>query len=289
MRRLKHWGRCIRGDYLTAQGKRLVLLGAITPAWVANIIWGGIWAWIVIAMFAAWLMSFWITADTGCSDEDKQIYESPSGEAELIVCRGCESWMLRIRGDERGVGKGVDSLIKRLNDLSKSHQQALPVIAQELSQLAATVEEVGSLGKDVPISNPEGGKLPTKAEASDQIEKIIDSVTKGVTEGKTIGEALSEAGSFVGDSSEGLGMGIIVDGEQYKRFTEFIESRGETVNALGRVEARAVNQPKPKKTAEVGENCQDCGQKLGEDHLKTCPYAADGAVAEKHTKASSAS
>lgn len=298
-KKLKIWGRYIRGDYLSSHGKRLVVLAALLPVWVAQLLVDSeALSFVFLALLAGWWIGFWASAKTGCSGE-KQILSSPSGEAELAICYGCEAWVLQIRGEERGEGRGAKSLVKRLRDLSKSHERDLPVIAGELAILADGVESTGNLEEDPKLPGVQGRdekSFPTKTEAEGHMDKIIDRVAKAMDEGKSVAEAIAGSGQFLSESSDGssLGMGIIVDGDQYKRFQEFIESEGEEVKAFGRMEVRDVSDslsgtpPKEKKPEPKPENCQDCGQKIGEEHLKTCPYAKEGTVTEKHAQASGA-
>lgn len=293
MYRVKKLGRTLRGDDLSPAGKRLALLIALTPVWIASIVWGGVFTWVVISLLAAWAISFWVTYEHNC-EGPKQVYCAPSGESEVAICHGCESWLLTIRGDERGGGKGAESLIARLRALSRSHSRDLPVVASELAHLADSVEKTGNLREEPDLGDDVQRNDASARAVPQQMEKIMEKVGDAISEGKPLGEALAAAGRFVGDSADEQGMAVIVDSDQFKRFQEFCKERGEDPEVVGTLQAQttpigpAAAEKKPKGKSESPPACQDCGQEVGGEHLKTCPHSDAGTVTEEHARASNA-
>lgn len=284
------WLRMIRGDGLSQWGRRLVLLLAILLVSFTNLFLGGpVLTALLISLWFGWFFSLWVTWEHKKCDGPAQTYCSPSGEAELGICHGCEDWFLTIRGERKGQGNGAESLIEKLRVLVGTHSRDLPVIAAELAELIEGVEKRGDLkGEPMMHDDMESEAPPIPGRAERAMEGIMERISKGAEEGKGIAQALEGEEPFIGDSSEDEGIALIVKGGQYKRFLKFCEDNGEDMATLGVIRANDIGPASPKKKEPEPTACQDCGQEVGSQHLSTCPHSEAGTVTKDHARSSSA-
>lgn len=159
----------------------------------------------------------------------RNVYGSPSGEMQLGICHGCESWALTIRGCEVGLGRGKDELVKRLNELEGQWGKDVPYIATELRECREGIEEEDDLTTDLmpDVPNGGGGGLDVMGDAISAAMQQLTDMPEG--ERKDVGPAqvMQALAAAVGDNGMAA---VMVPADQFAEFAAWKESQGESVD-----------------------------------------------------------
>jgi hypothetical protein len=134
------------GGHLPPHQKALAtLVGAIVTAIIGLILDMYVLEVVGFAMALSYWLARWMTWTPPECSGPHETYTSPSSEVRLAICHNHESWIVQIRGEERGVGNGAPTLVERLRELANSHTTNLPEVAGELRAFADATEEQGHL------------------------------------------------------------------------------------------------------------------------------------------------
>lgn len=157
--RIKAVGHWARGDGLTPLGKAKLLTYSIVALFVATAsfalaeFWSAAYACAIVAypLLLSFFIYRWLAfvppSQRGC-DGAKNQFTSPSGELAVVVCHGCEAWGVIVRDEDKGQGKGVESLMERMKELVVTHQTNVPALAKEMMDVYESLEKDPDLTKD---------------------------------------------------------------------------------------------------------------------------------------------
>lgn len=205
---------------LTPVGKRFLCIFA---GLLMSLI-GFLAGWIIFSLFGmilstAALLNFWIMrVPTECPGP-KSIFTSPSGEMEIGLCYGCNSWRLDVRGETKGHDRGHESLIARLRDLASSHSKNLPHLAAEMRVIADHVEAMESLG------DPDTPPVPSERVVTpeQEIEKMQTQIETAIAEGTDALDAVQEV--ILAGLPEGMDAHISVPVNEFLEFMRWQKSQ----------------------------------------------------------------
>lgn len=212
------------GGDLTRRGKLRVVLICAVFFCVLNVVaiaadasnyTAVLWVLLLAFYLACWVE--WEPQPFNCGGE-KGMVTSPSGEIALGLCHGCESWVLLIRGDEVGMGKGRKSLLARLDKLASVWERNVPHVGSDLRFAYQAVAAAPDLKSELESLGETDADAPVEVEVPEAVAMIARTLTDPAKTVSSIEDLNQALASGYGET------GVIVKAADYKEFCEWREA-----------------------------------------------------------------